>query len=75
MSRVAYCDTLPGEDQQYNIVSVTLTHAFDFDRLKRNFYATSSCGVCGKAALDDIEVRCAGRHGTTVGCRHAPRSP
>jgi FdhD protein len=32
---------------------------FDFDRLKRNFYATSSCGVCGKAALDDIEVRCA----------------
>ena len=59
VSRVAYCDTLPGEDQQYNIVSVTLNRPFDFDRLKRNFYATSSCGVCGKAALDDIEVRCA----------------
>jgi FdhD protein len=59
VNRVAYCDTLPGEDQQYNIVSVTLKRPFDFDLLKRNFYATSSCGVCGKAALDDIEVRCA----------------
>jgi FdhD protein len=59
VSRVAYCDNLPGEDQQYNIVSVTLTGPFDADLVKRNFYATSSCGVCGKAALDDIEVRCA----------------
>ena len=58
VSRVAYCDNLPGEDQQYNIVSVTLTRPFDADLVKRNFYATSSCGVCGKAALDDIEVRC-----------------
>jgi FdhD protein len=59
VTRVAYCDNLPGEDQQYNIVSVTLTRPFDADLLRRNFYATSSCGVCGKAALDDIEVRCA----------------
>jgi len=58
VSRVAYCDNLPGEDQRYNIVSVTLTRPFDADVVKRNFYATSSCGVCGKAALDDIEVRC-----------------
>ena len=59
VGRVAYCDTQPGEDQQYNVVSVTLHRPFDFDLLKRNFYATASCGVCGKAALDDIEVRCA----------------
>jgi len=59
VSRVAYCDNLPGEDQQYNVVSVTLSRPFDFEQMKRNFYATSSCGVCGKAALDDIEVRCA----------------
>ena len=57
--RVAYCDDLPGEEQRYNVVSVTLERSFDPDRLRRNFYATSSCGVCGKAALDDIEVRCA----------------
>jgi FdhD protein len=56
--RVAYCDNLPGEDQRYNVVSVTLDRAFDPELLRRNFYATSSCGVCGKAALEDVEVRC-----------------
>lgn len=56
--RVAYCDNVPGEDQQYNIVSVTLDEPFDRARLHRNFAATSSCGICGKAALDDVEVRC-----------------
>jgi len=40
-------------------ISVTLERPFDAGRLKRNFYATSSCGICGKAALEDVEVRCA----------------
>jgi FdhD protein len=57
--RVAYCDNVPGEDQQYNIVSVTLDRPLDRDLLHRNFAATSSCGICGKAALDDVDVRCA----------------
>jgi FdhD protein len=56
--RVAYCDNLPGEDQHYNVVSVTLDRAFDPESLRRNFFATSSCGICGKAALEDVEVRC-----------------
>ncbi|MGZ8566452.1 MAG: formate dehydrogenase accessory sulfurtransferase FdhD [Actinomycetota bacterium] len=58
IKRVAYCDNLPGEDQRYNVVSVTLDRPFDAEALRRNFYATSSCGVCGKAALEDIGVRC-----------------
>ncbi|HEX7247559.1 MAG TPA: formate dehydrogenase accessory sulfurtransferase FdhD [Actinomycetota bacterium] len=57
--RVAYCDDLGDEEQRYNVVTVSLEQPFDHDRLHRNFYATSSCGICGKAALDDIEVRCA----------------
>ena len=56
--RVAYCEDLDDEEQRYNVVTVTLDRAFDHDRLHRNFFATSSCGVCGKAALEDVEVRC-----------------
>jgi FdhD protein len=56
--RVAYCDDLDDDEQRYNVVTVTLGRPFDAERLSRNFYATSSCGVCGKASLDDIAVRC-----------------
>jgi FdhD protein len=56
--RVAYCDDLDDEEQRYNVVTATLARPFDAERLSRNFYATSSCGVCGKASLDDIAVRC-----------------
>jgi FdhD protein len=58
LRRVAYCDDVDDEDQRYNIVTVTLGSPFDGALLSRNFYATSSCGVCGKASLDDIAVRC-----------------
>ncbi len=39
-----------------NVVTVRLRAPFDAERLKRNFYATSSCGMCGKASIDHIEV-------------------
>lgn len=41
-----------------NVVEVLLAQPFDASALKRNFFATSSCGVCGKATLDQIAVRC-----------------
>ena len=59
VQRVAYCDDLGDEEQRYNVVTVTLDRPFDHEVLRRNFYATSSCGICGKAALEDVEVRCA----------------
>lgn len=40
-----------------NVVQVLLSHAFDGSSLKRNFFATSSCGVCGKATLEQVAVR------------------
>lgn len=42
-----------------NIIEVALSRPFDGSALKRNFFATSSCGVCGKATLEQVAVRCA----------------
>jgi FdhD protein len=56
--RVAYCDDLEDDRQRYNVVTVTLSRAFDHGSMSRNFYATSSCGVCGKASLDDVALHC-----------------
>jgi len=41
-----------------NVVSVELSAGLsvNHDRLQRNFYATSSCGVCGKATLAAVEA-------------------
>jgi FdhD protein len=50
---------LPGTAQPCNVVTVHLARAFDASILQRNFFATSSCGVCGKASLEQIAVRCA----------------
>jgi FdhD protein len=58
VEKVSYCE-LPADEQQYNVITVRLKRPLDAAALKRNFYATSSCGICGKAALDDVEVHCA----------------
>lgn len=47
---------LPLMEGAGNVVTVLLAREFDGSRLQRNFYATSSCGICGKASLDQIEV-------------------
>jgi len=54
---VSYCRD-PDEIQQFNIVNVTLAPSAGFDPtlLQRNFYATSSCGVCGKASLEALRT-------------------
>ena len=54
---VTYCE-LPPDEQQYNVVTVRLTHPFDSSSIQRNFYATSSCGICGKASLEQVQVSC-----------------
>ena len=45
-------------DQEGNVVTVSLRSGVQLDakRLLRNFYVTSSCGVCGKTSLDAVRV-------------------
>jgi FdhD protein len=50
---------LPGKDKQIqNTVVVELKEniAIDLKRLERNFYTTSSCGVCGKSSIEALET-------------------
>lgn len=46
------------EDRPRNVVQVVVTGTFDGSSLRRNFMATSSCGLCGKSTLDQVEARC-----------------
>ncbi|HYY76640.1 MAG TPA: formate dehydrogenase accessory sulfurtransferase FdhD [Gaiellaceae bacterium] len=46
----------PTADLAANTVDVKVEGGFDAERLKRNFYTSSSCGVCGKGALEAVAV-------------------
>jgi FdhD protein len=49
----------PAPNGLINVVRVELASGVDveLDRLSRNFYTSSSCGVCGKASLDAVAVQ------------------
>jgi len=57
IAEIRHC-TDPREPQRFNIVTVVLRPGVSFDarRLERNFFATSSCGVCGKASLETLRL-------------------
>jgi FdhD protein len=58
--KISYCvDPDIDAEQQYNIVNVELRSGTEFDLrpLERHFYTTSACGVCGKASLEQLELR------------------
>jgi FdhD protein len=58
LQQIAYCMGGQGE-QLYNVVTVQLRQGVADGAHAHRFLANSSCGICGKAALDEVEVRCA----------------
>ena len=60
IARISYCvDSDLDAAQRYNIVNVELRGGTEYDLrpLERHFYTTSACGVCGKASLEQLELR------------------
>jgi len=49
---VRHCTTVDVPEAEENIVQAVLDHAVDLAALRRNLYASSSCGVCGKASIE-----------------------
>lgn len=57
--RVEQCTNVK-EDERGNVVRAELRPDIDIDPVKwqRNFYTTSSCGVCGKSSIEAVRVQC-----------------
>jgi len=58
IATVAYC--LGGDGpQEYNVVTVRTRVPVDLEVHRRSFVSNSSCGLCGKTTLDQVEAECA----------------
>jgi FdhD protein len=60
LAAARYCDSVDAEGRNtYNVLDVALAPGVEppDTSLERNFYTTSSCGVCGKASLDAVKLK------------------
>jgi len=58
--QIVELDYLPQKKQpKQNVVNARLAEEAEFDseHLRRNFFAASSCGICGKASIESVRVR------------------
>jgi FdhD protein len=61
-----HVQTLPGISSNYILVSLGSDLQFNPSQLQRNFYTTSSCGVCGKSSLDSVKTQMPEKSGKKI---------
>lgn len=60
IAAIRHCAGVDGEGENtFNVLDVTLAHGVSAPdpSLERNFYMTSSCGLCGKASIEAVRTR------------------
>jgi FdhD protein len=58
ITAVAYCDAVSSPDGRYNTVTVHLSRPWSPKGPARQMVASTSCGICGKASIDQVELSC-----------------
>ncbi len=58
ITAVSYCDAVSVAEGRYNTVSVRLSRPWAPEGPGRHMVVSTSCGICGKASIDQVEVNC-----------------
>lgn len=58
VARVRECEAPAAEEGSVVEVFLTPDTEFDADRFRRNVYTSSSCGICGRAAIEQVRMLC-----------------